>query len=135
MAGTICLSIGDGLFDYVTGVNRKCNVCGAQAYDFEHNVLKRLPPFLQQELGFQLSAAAKNAPMLVSTEMENLLQFTMVQGMGAATWETVLHRIQAKTVETASQAWYDKLEHLESAGIVKDASDMAFPTMVEMVGS
>jgi Fe2+ or Zn2+ uptake regulation protein len=98
-------------------------------------VLKRLQPFLQQELGFQLSAATKNASMLVSREMENLLQFTMVQGMGAATWETVLHRIQAKTIETLAQAWYNKLEHLVSAGIVKDVSDMAFPTMVSLAGS
>lgn len=129
------MSIRDGLFDYVTGVNRKCNDCNTQAYDFEYDVLKRLQPFLQQELGFQLSAATKNASMLVSREMENLLQFTMVQGMGAATWETVLHRIQAKTIETLAQAWYNKLEHLVSAGIVKDVSDMAFPTMVSLAGS
>ena len=71
--------------------------------------------------------------MMMSKEMSDIMQFTMVQGMGAATWETSMHRIQAKTYVERELAWMSILTGAVAAGKVDaNAPEMQFPSAADM---
>jgi hypothetical protein len=70
----------DGMHDYVTGVERRCEHCGTSAYDYEVDVTSKLPFHLQEELSYQVSAATKGASMVMSRELAMLHQYSMTQG-------------------------------------------------------
>lgn len=113
-------------------MNRTCQTCGTSAYDYDWNVVRRLPIELQHELDWQNTSATKGASLLLSRDLEHLMEFTFTNNMGAAGWETCLERSQSTAYAKRLRAWLHHLKKIQAKGLEVSQPNFTFPTMSEM---
>ena len=115
----------DGMFDYVCGVNRKCQKCHMCGWDFESEVVKRLPSFAQQLLPFLPHAANKGGCVILSRELT--LAMRVQAGVSMSQWAKSLKDQACITYATRERSFLAMCRSLDPIGLKDIAA--AYPTM------
>ena len=115
----------DGIFDYVCGVNRKCQKCLMCGWDFESEVVKRLPSFAQEFLPFMPHAANKGGCVILSRELT--LAMRVQAGVSMSQWAKALKDQASITYATRERSFVDMCRSLNPFGLKDIAA--AYPTM------
>ena len=119
----------DGTYDYVCGANRKCQKCNMSGWDFESEVVMRLPPFAQQLLPYLPHAATKSSSVIFHRDLT--LAMRVQCGVSMSQWAKALKDQACISYATRERSFLQMCHSMDPRGGLKEIADK-YPTMEEL---
>jgi hypothetical protein len=116
----------DGTYDYVTGARRKCEKCNMSGWDFESEVVMRLPPFAQQLLPYLPHAATKSGCVILHRDLTQAMRVQC--GVSMSQWAKALKDQVCISYATRERSFLELCQSMDPRGGLKDVA-AEYPTM------